>query len=99
MYRLVCRFLHLQYHLDPQAGSPKDICTGGEGSQARVQPLVVVVVVVDDAGLAVEQVEHGGQRRVDFRNYIMAPLVVDKGIVVLGNGGSIPSLLFFVKKM
>ncbi len=52
-----------------QAGLPKDIHTGGEGSQAHVQPLVVVVIVVNDAGLAVEQVEHGGQQHVDFRNY------------------------------
>ncbi len=68
-----------------QVGSPKDICTGGEGSQARVQPLVVIVIVivVNDSVLAVKQIKHGGQRHVNFQNYNMASLVVNKDIVVL----------------
>ena len=71
-------------------GSPKDICTGGEGSQAHVEPLVVVVIiiVINDSVLAIEEVKHGGQQCVNFQNYNMAALVVNKDIVVLRTGGA-----------
>jgi hypothetical protein len=44
--------LRLQHH--SEAYHLETVRTGGEGSQACVQPLVVVVVVVDDAGLTFE---------------------------------------------
>jgi hypothetical protein len=41
----------------------------GEGSLECVQPLIVIIVVFDDASLAVKQVKHGGQQHVDFGSY------------------------------